>query len=63
MVKCKKKQRKPPQPEHTLLATVKSVTVSYYIRRHGDGVVDEAITDVLCDIASLERWGPAFAPW
>jgi hypothetical protein len=53
VVKRKKKQRKPPEPEHILLATVKSVTVSYYIRRHGDGVVDEAITDMLCDIAKM----------
>ncbi|MCW1994396.1 UNVERIFIED_ORG: hypothetical protein M2425_005848 [Bradyrhizobium japonicum] len=52
----KKKERKrkpPPEPEHTLLATVKSVTVSYYVGNHGDGVSDEAITDVLCDIVAL----------
>ena len=52
----KKKERKrkaPPEPEHTLLATVKSVTVSYYVGKHGDGVSDEAITDVLCDIVAM----------
>ncbi|MBR0812151.1 hypothetical protein JQ544_11495 [Bradyrhizobium diazoefficiens] len=53
----KKKQgrnrKPPPEPEHTLLATVKSVTVSYYVGNYGDGVSDEAITDVLCDIVSV----------
>jgi hypothetical protein len=47
----RRRKRKPlPEPEHTLLATVKSVTVSYYVGNHGDGVSDEAITVVLCDI-------------
>ncbi|MBB4256023.1 MULTISPECIES: hypothetical protein [unclassified Bradyrhizobium] len=49
----KQKRKLPPQPEHTLLATVKSVTVSYYVGNHGDGVSDEAITDVLCDILAM----------
>ncbi len=49
----RRRKRKPlPEPEHTLLVTVKSVTVSYYVRNHGDGVSDEAITDVLCDVVS-----------
>jgi hypothetical protein len=44
----RRSKRKPlPEPEHTLLATVKSVTASYYVGTHGDGVSDEAITDVL----------------
>ena len=47
-----RKRKLPPEPEHTLLATVKSVSVSYYVRNHGDGVADEAITDVLCDIVA-----------
>lgn len=42
--RCKRKP--PPEPDHTLLATVKSVTVSYYVQNHGDAVSDEAITDV-----------------
>jgi hypothetical protein len=50
----RRRKRKPPQqPEQTLLATVKSVTVSYYVRNHGAGVADEAITDVLCDIVAM----------
>lgn len=53
----KKKQgrkRKPrPEPAHTVLTAVKSVTVSYYVGRHGDGVSDEAITDVLCEIVAM----------
>lgn len=48
-----RKRKPPPEPEHTLLATVKSVTVSYYVGNHGDGVSDEAITDVLCEIVAL----------
>lgn len=48
-----RKRKPPPKPEHTLLATVKSVTVSYYVRNHGHGVLDEAITDVLCDIVAI----------
>ncbi|WP_315730208.1 hypothetical protein [Bradyrhizobium sp. SZCCHNRI2010] len=52
--KERRRKRKPPlEPEHTLLATVKSVTMSYYVRKHGDGVSDEAITDVLCDIVAM----------
>jgi hypothetical protein len=48
------RKRKPlPEPEHTLLATVKSVALSYYVGNHGDGVSDEAITDVLCDIVAM----------
>jgi len=42
-----------PEPEHTLLATVKSIAVSYYVRNRGDGISDEAITDVLCDIVAM----------
>jgi hypothetical protein len=50
----RRRKRKPlPEPDHTLLATVKSVTVSYYVGNHGDGVSDEAITDVLCDILAM----------
>jgi hypothetical protein len=50
----RRRKRKPlPEPEHTLLATVKSVTVSYYVGNQGDGVSDEAITDVLCDIVAM----------
>lgn len=52
----KKQERKrtpPPEPEHTLLATVRSVTVSYYVGNFGDGLSDEAITDVLCQIVAL----------
>ena len=50
----RRRKRKPlPEPEHTLLATVKSVTASYYVGTHGDGVSDEAITDVLCDIVAM----------
>jgi hypothetical protein len=50
----RRRKRKPlPEPEHTLLATVKSVTVSYYVGNHGDGVSDEAITDVLCEILAM----------
>lgn len=49
----RRKRKALPEPEHTLLATVKSVTVSYYVRNHGDGVSDEAITDVLCDIVAM----------
>jgi hypothetical protein len=56
-VVAKKKQERQHkarlEPEHTLLAAVKSVTVSYYMGNHGDGVSDEAITDVLCDIVAL----------
>jgi hypothetical protein len=48
------RKRKPlPEPDHTLLATVKLVTVSYYVGSHGDGVSDEAVTDVLCDIVAM----------
>ncbi|MEY9604616.1 hypothetical protein AB7M74_000160 [Bradyrhizobium japonicum] len=49
----RRKRKALPEPERTLLATVKSVTVSYYVRNHGDGVSDEAITDVLCDIVAM----------
>jgi hypothetical protein len=50
----RRRKRKPlPEPEHTLLATVKSVTVSYYVGNHGDGISDEAITDMLCDILAM----------
>jgi hypothetical protein len=49
----RRKRKPPPEPEHTLLATVKSVTVSYYVGNHGDGVSDAAITDVLCEIIAL----------
>lgn len=48
-----RKRKLPPQPEQTLLATVKAVTVSYYVRNHAAGVSDEAITDVLCDIVAM----------
>ncbi|MCA1549692.1 hypothetical protein I6F36_22940 [Bradyrhizobium sp. BRP19] len=51
--KQERRRKPPPEPEHTLLATVKSVTVSYYVGNHGDGVSDEAITDVLCDIVAI----------
>ncbi|MGY4476954.1 hypothetical protein [Bradyrhizobium sp. USDA 3364] len=49
----RRKRKPPPEPGHTLLATVKSVKVSYYVGRHGDGVSDEAITDVLCGIVAM----------
>jgi hypothetical protein len=49
----RRKRKPPPEPEYTLLATVKSVTVSYYVRNHGDGVSDEASTNVLCDIVAM----------
>lgn len=49
----RRKRKSLPEPEHTLLATVKSVTVSYYVGKHGDGVADEAITDVLCKIIAI----------
>lgn len=53
--KNREHQRKArPEPEHTLLAAVKSVTVSYYVGNHGDGISDEAITDVLCDIVAMK---------
>lgn len=48
-----RKRKPPPEPVHTLLATVKSVGVSYYVGNHGDGVSDEAITNVLCDIVAM----------
>lgn len=48
-----RKRKPPPEPEHTLLATVKSVRVSYYVRNHDRGVSDEAITDILCDIVAM----------
>ncbi|WP_247354125.1 hypothetical protein [Bradyrhizobium sp. 160] len=54
MTKERRRKRKPlPEPEHTLLATVKSVAVSYYVRKHDEGVLDEAITNVLCDIVAM----------
>jgi hypothetical protein len=47
--------RKPlPEPEYTLLATVKSITASYCIGTHGDGVSDEAISDVACEIVAMK---------
>ncbi|WP_316227107.1 hypothetical protein [Bradyrhizobium sp. SZCCHNS3052] len=52
----KERGRKPkqlPAPEQALLASVKSVAVSYYVRQHGSGISDEAITDVLCDIVAM----------
>lgn len=49
----KRRRKRKPLPEHTLLATVKSVTVSYSVGTHGDGVSDEAITDILCDIVKM----------
>lgn len=52
--KERRRKRKPPaEPEHTLLTTVKSITVSYFVGNHGDGVSDEAITEVLCDIVAM----------
>lgn len=51
--KRSRERKAPPKPEHTLLATVKSLTVSYYVRNDGDGVSDEAITDVLCNIVAM----------
>jgi hypothetical protein len=48
-----RKRKPPPEAEHTLLAAVKSVTVSYFVQNRGDGVSDEAITDVLCDIVAM----------
>jgi hypothetical protein len=51
--KGERKRKPPPEPEHILLAAVKSVTVSYYVGSHGNGVTDEAITDVLCDIITI----------
>jgi hypothetical protein len=50
----RRKRKQLPEAEHALLATVKSVTVSYYVRNHGDGVSDEATTDVLCDIVAMK---------
>lgn len=49
----RRKRQTLPEPEHTLLATVKSVTASYYVGTRGSGVSDEAITDVLCDIVAM----------
>ena len=54
----RRKRKPPPEPKHTLLATVKSVTVCYYVGSHGDGVSDEAITDVLCDIVAMTPNSP-----
>lgn len=51
---ARRRERKPlSEPDYTLLATVKSVTVSYFVGTHGDGVSDEAITDVLCHIVAV----------
>jgi hypothetical protein len=49
-----RKRKQPPTYKQALLASVKSVTVSYYIQKHGDGVSDEAITDVLCEIVAMQ---------
>jgi hypothetical protein len=49
----KRRRKPPPEPNHRLLATVKSVKVSYYVGNHGNGVADEAITDVLCNIVAM----------
>jgi hypothetical protein len=50
----RRQDRKPPwEPAHTLLASVKSVRVSYYVGNHHNGVSDEAITDVLCNIVAM----------
>lgn len=46
------KRKPPPEPDHRLLAAVKSVKVSYYVGNHGNGVADEAITEVLCNIVA-----------
>jgi hypothetical protein len=53
-IERRRKRKPPPEPEHTLLAAVKSVTVSYFVQRLGDSVADEAITDVLAEIVSIE---------
>lgn len=53
MTKKERKRKPPPEPDHRLLATVKSVTVSYHLGSHGNGVSDEAITDVLCAIVAM----------
>ncbi|WP_315764289.1 hypothetical protein [Bradyrhizobium sp. SZCCHNR2009] len=56
MKKERERKRKQQQPayEQALLASVKSVTVSYYVQKNGGGVSDEAITDVLCDIVAMQ---------
>jgi hypothetical protein len=55
VTKCERgrTRKAPPEPEHTLLAAVKLVTVSYYVQKRGQGVSSEAITDVLCDIVAM----------
>jgi len=53
VTKKERKRNPPPKPDDGLLATVKSVTVSYYLGNHGNGVSDEAITDVLCAIVTM----------
>ena len=55
VTKKKRERRRNPlaRPEHTLLAAVKSVTVSYFVGNHADGVSDEAITDVFCNIVAM----------
>ncbi|WP_204524491.1 hypothetical protein, partial [Bradyrhizobium sp. SUTN9-2] len=54
------KRKPPPEPEHTLVAAVKSVSLSYYVGNHGDGISDEAITDLLCDIVALNPDMPKY---
>ncbi|WP_316200676.1 MULTISPECIES: hypothetical protein [unclassified Bradyrhizobium] len=55
MKKERRRKRKQPQTyKQALLASVKSVTVSYYLQKNGDGVSDEAITEVLCDIVAMQ---------
>lgn len=49
----RRKPKPPPEPDHRLLATVKSVTVSYYVGNHSNGVSDEAITDVHCAVVTM----------
>ncbi|NPU64722.1 hypothetical protein HL667_06925 [Bradyrhizobium sp. 83012] len=48
------KRKPPPTYRQVLFASVKSVTVSYYLQKHGDGVSDEAITEVLCEIVAMQ---------
>lgn len=49
-----RKRKQPPSSEQALLASVRSVAVSCYVREHRVSVADDAITDVLCDIVSMQ---------
>ncbi|WP_316195628.1 MULTISPECIES: hypothetical protein [unclassified Bradyrhizobium] len=49
----RRKRKQTPTYKQALLASVKSVTASYYVQKNGDGVSDEAITEVRCDIVAM----------